>query len=81
MAYQTETEAWNKDTKTIEEVEETMKREGITEDNHFDLLQKIGDVSNRSSFGAKNNPPNKYYNRILCCKKLENKIFNRNKLA
>ena len=75
----TETEAWNKDTKTLQEVEETIKKEGITEDNYFNLFSKILTVKDRSSLGARNDPPNKYYKRMIDCKELIDKICKNHK--
>ena len=74
MTYRTETEAWNEDTKTLKEVEETIKKEGVTEENYFDLFSKVLSVKDRSSFGASKG--NKYYDRVKYCKKLKDNICN-----
>ena len=68
----TETEAWNNDTKTISDVEKEIENVGVIEGNYFDLMIKIMTVQDRSSLGARKG--NRYYKRMLYCKKLMDKI-------
>ena len=72
-----ETEAWDEDTKTLKQVEEEIKKKGVTEDNYFELFVKVLNVSDRTSLGA-SNPEGKYYKRMLYCKDLmEHKLNKR----
>lgn len=71
MAYRTETEAWDEDTKTISEVEKEIKKRGVTEDNYFNLFSKITCVIDRTSLCSRP----EYIERIIYCKKIEKKIL------
>lgn len=67
--YRTETEAWNEDTKTIEEVEKEIKK-GITDDNYFTLFCKINWVAERCTLTH----DKKYMERHSYCQKLISKL-------
>jgi len=70
MAYRTETEAWNEDTKDLEYVEQQIKK-GVTEDNYFDLCSKVFTVQDRSSLDG---VTPKYAERMKYCNTLIEKL-------
>ena len=69
--FKTETEAWNEDTKKIEEIEKMSNENKVTEKNFFDLFCRLNSVSNRTSL---NSSP-EYIKRMVYCKKLEDKLL------
>jgi len=76
--FKTETEAWDEDTKDLGFVEKEIKK-GVTDNNSFSLFSKVLAVQDRSSLGANDDPKNKYYERMVYCQKLIDKIHQEEK--
>lgn len=54
----------------LKEIELKINKGNISEWTKFNLIEELDNISKVSSFGARNNPKNKYYLRMIKCNEL-----------